>query len=105
MCFFSTPSYSQPAQPQVVTVPGASDTPEVSEPPAVKDPATTTTNNTTQIIEKSETPQEQDKDVAETRRRERKRLAERRSANDTLVTGGAGLSSQASTGTKELLGA
>lgn len=101
MCFFSAPT--PPAQPQVVTVPAAAPAPAVSAPPA---PTTSSGGGGTTVIEKTiEAPQEQDKDIAETKRRERKRIAERKASNDTLVTGGSGLTDSASTGAKELLGA
>lgn len=49
-------------------------------------------------------PQEQDPAIAETRNRERRRRLLRAEANNTVITGGEGLTAPAETGKKQLFG-
>lgn len=117
MCFFkmpSAPQYAQPIQQQVATTAATAPVADKAPKPTAAPTATNTggtntvTNNTTTTeIKEVETPQEQDKDVADSVKQARIQAARRKSENSTNATGGAGLvaANTLATGTKQLMGA
>ena len=90
---FKAPNVSSPIAPP---------TPEPQKPDPV--PQTTVIREASSVVQETPTPQEQDPAVQKSRQKERRRRLLAKAGNNTLVTGGQGVTAPAQTTAKTLFG-